>query len=73
MRILLLLFLLFGDCKRPESATDSTIVYICDSSGGKKYHLDPNCKGLHSCSHKIVRLTLEQAKKRGKTLCGYEK
>ncbi|TSJ35887.1 hypothetical protein FO440_23485 [Mucilaginibacter corticis] len=73
MKTLLLLFLLFSDCKHPVLPTDSTYVYICDSPGGKKYHLSQNCKGLHNCSHKIVKLTLEQAKKRGKTLCRYEK
>jgi len=73
MKIFLLLFLLLSDCKNATAPKSSTIVYICDSPDGKKYHLDPHCKGLRNCSHKIVKLTLEEAKKRGKTLCGYEK
>lgn len=73
MRTFLLLFLLFTDCKASDSHKVPAFVYICDSGTGKKYHLDPNCKGLRNCSHRVVKLTLDQAKKRGKTLCGWEK
>jgi hypothetical protein len=73
MKTFLLLLLLLSDCKTPAPPPDNTIVYICDGPNGKKYHLDPNCKGLRHCSHRIVKLTLGEAKKRGKTLCSYEK
>lgn len=49
-----------------------TSVYLCDSSGGKKYHLKENCRGLSNCKHEIIKVTLQEAQKRGKTLCGYE-
>ena len=71
MKTLLLLFVLFSNSKCPTTPT--TFVYICDSPSAKKYHLKENCKGLRSCQHRIVKITLEQAKRRGKTLCGWEK
>jgi hypothetical protein len=48
-------------------------VYICESPYAKRYHLKANCHGLSHCTHKVIKVTLEEAKKRGKTLCGYEK
>ena len=67
MKHCLLLFILLGNY------TTKTNVYLCDSSTAKRYHLNKNCKGLKSCQHRIVTLTLEQAKKKGRTLCGWEK
>jgi hypothetical protein len=72
MRILLLLFMLFVDCKSTPPLLSAT-VYICDSPGAKKYHLKESCKGLRSCQRRIIKLTLDQAKKKGRTLCGWEK
>ncbi|PWG79536.1 hypothetical protein DDR33_15810 [Pararcticibacter amylolyticus] len=72
MKTLLLLFLL--TCNNLCITTISTdTVYICDSSGAKKYHLRQNCKGLQNCQQKIIKITLDQATRRGRTLCGYEK
>ncbi len=48
-------------------------VYLCDSPGGKKYHFKEKCRGLSNCQRKIVKTTLEKAKKAGKTLCKWEK
>lgn len=48
-------------------------VFLCDSKGGKKYHLTEKCRGLSNCSYRIVKVTLEEAKRRGKTRCGWEK
>jgi hypothetical protein len=73
MKTLLLLFLLSGDGKHKIIPNIETTVYICNSPGAKKYHLNKNCKGLSTCQHRIVKTTLEQAKKSGKTLCGWEK
>ncbi|WP_316804721.1 hypothetical protein [Pedobacter nototheniae] len=52
---------------------ETTDVYICNSGKAQKYHYKSNCKGLSSCGYKIVEITLENAKKDGKTLCGWEK
>lgn len=76
MKTLLLLLLLTGKghCVAPPVnvfTTDS--VYICDSPGAKKYHLRENCKGLQNCRHKVIKVTLALAKRKGRTLCGYEK
>ena len=65
---LCLLMLLAG-----TSCTDSSTVYVCESSNARKYHLDPHCRGLSNCSHRIVKTTLEKAKASGKTLCAWEK
>ncbi|MFI5161221.1 MAG: hypothetical protein ACHQHN_08080 [Sphingobacteriales bacterium] len=69
MKILLMLLVLFSGI----TCRDTTTVYICDSRGAKRYHLTANCRGLSNCSHRIIRMTMDEAKKRGKTLCGWEK
>ncbi|MFC4144022.1 hypothetical protein [Pedobacter mendelii] len=48
-------------------------VYICNNGNTKKYHYTSNCRGLSNCSYKIVKSTIDKAKKDGKTLCGWEK
>lgn len=47
-------------------------VYLCDSAGGKKYHYSKNCRGLSSCKHAIIKVSLKKAQTLGKTLCGWE-
>ena len=49
-----------------------TDVYLCNSSGGKKYHYSKNCRGLSSCEHQIIKVSLQKAKSMGKDLCGWE-
>jgi len=49
-----------------------TSAYLCDSPGGAKYHYTKNCRGLSNCKHKIIKVSVSEAKKRGKTLCGWE-
>lgn len=61
--------------KSPSSqfySEEETYVYLCDSPGGKKYHFKETCRGLSRCKADIIKVSLEQAKKRGKTLCGWE-
>lgn len=64
---LLLLFILLTSLDMPE-----TNVFICGSTGVKKYHYNENCRGLRSCSHNVVKTSLKQAKGLGLTLCGWE-
>lgn len=68
MKILfsILLILLEIEC------TDGTIVYICDSTDAKRYHLKENCRGLSGCQHQVIKTTLEKAKNENKTLCSWE-
>ncbi|MDV6168666.1 hypothetical protein R1T16_09540 [Flavobacterium sp. DG1-102-2] len=47
-------------------------VYLCDTKGGKKYHFDKECRGLSNCKGEIIKVTLKEAKDKGKTICGYE-
>lgn len=55
----------------PESSTDE--VYICNSPYAKRYHLTLECKAFESCTHDIVKQTLDEAKKKGFTKCKIEK
>jgi hypothetical protein len=54
------------------SSSPSSSVYICNGPASKKYHLKEDCRGLDRCSTKIEKVTLEQAKEKGRTICGYE-
>lgn len=63
----LLILLLLTSYQTPAT------VYICNSDKATKYHLKENCRGLSNCGYKIVKTTLEKAKKDKKTLCGWEK
>jgi hypothetical protein len=65
--VLLFLFLINTKCTEPAKE-----VYVCDSSNAKRYHLRSDCRGLSNCSYRTLKITLEKAKKDGKTLCGWE-
>lgn len=47
-------------------------VYICKGPKSKRYHYKSNCRGLSRCSTKIYKVTLEDARDLGRTLCGWE-
>ncbi|WP_186990407.1 hypothetical protein [Constantimarinum furrinae] len=49
-----------------------TDVYICKGKYSKKYHYKKNCRGLSNCSTDIYKVTLSEAKKIGRSLCGWE-
>lgn len=51
---------------------ETTDVYICNNGNAKRYHNKSDCKGLKTCGYKIVKITLEKAKKDGMTLCKWE-
>lgn len=51
----------------------SSTVYICNGGTGKRYHLNSMCPSLKNCGNNAVSTTLSEAKKNGKTLCGWEK
>lgn len=44
-------------------------VYVCDSTTSVAYHKTDHCKGLNRCRHKIVYVTIDEAKKMGKREC----
>ena len=47
-------------------------VYICKGPYSKKYHLKTSCHGLNNCSTETYKVTLTDAKKLNRTLCGFE-
>ena len=55
-----------------SNSAPSNYVWICLGPSATKYHTNPKCKGLHSCSKEIKKVTKEYAEnKLGRTLCGY--
>ena len=49
-----------------------TDVYICKGPQSKRYHLTKSCQGLKNCSTEIYKVSLSEAKKLERTLCGFE-
>lgn len=68
MKIILILGCILLVLTSFVGSSSTQAVYLCDSPGGKKYHLNEKCRGLSNCQRKIVSTTLEKAKKAGKTL-----
>ncbi|OXG01577.1 hypothetical protein BC749_104112 [Flavobacterium araucananum] len=68
MKYILLVLFVFLMSFRPLEAS----VYICGSTGAKKYHFNENCRGLSACSHGTVKTSIKQARGLGLTLCGWE-
>ena len=48
-------------------------VFLCNSPNGERYHFTQNCRGLKACKHEIIKVSLSEAKRKGKTQCGWEK
>ena len=56
------------------TASDSkTQVYICKSSGAKRYHFSATCRGIKRCTHEVAKVSVETAKGYGLSVCGYER
>ena len=49
---------------------NSSKVYICTGGSSKKYHKTSSCTGLSRCSGEVKSITLDEAKKIGRTPCG---
>ncbi|MDC7997032.1 hypothetical protein [Gilvibacter sediminis] len=47
-------------------------VYVCKGPKSKRYHYDKDCRGLSRCSTKVYKVSLEEARNMGRTLCGWE-
>ncbi|MBQ6277900.1 MAG: hypothetical protein IJK62_14485 [Bacteroidales bacterium] len=45
-------------------------VYICTGQYAKAYHRNRNCSGLGNCRAEIKQVSLEDAKRKGRTPCG---
>lgn len=68
----LLLSLVAGFLMSASAPFTASDVYICNGPSSKKYHLVEDCRGLNNCSTKIEKVTLQQAKDKGRTICGFE-
>ena len=54
-----------------QSSPRDPKVFICTGPQSKKYHKTRYCRGLESCSGRIIKIKREEAKKRGRTPCGF--
>ena len=54
------------------STYPETYVYICKGPSSTKYHYGKTCRGLSNCSTDIYKITLAEARKMGRGLCGWE-
>lgn len=71
MKQILLIFLMII-LNWQGSIPKNSDVFLCNSSGGKKYHYSKNCRGLSNCKAEIIKVSLEKAQNLGKGLCGWE-
>ncbi|TDO24865.1 hypothetical protein CLV32_1159 [Pedobacter duraquae] len=67
MKILFILLLISCSTTSPKQ-----LVYICNSGNATKYHYSATCRGLGTCQYKVTKISLEDAKSKGKTLCKWE-
>lgn len=67
--LVILLCCSFSMGEQPQAS--GVKVYICTGPQSKRYHKTPDCQGLRSCSKEIKEVTIEYAKKLGRTPCGY--
>lgn len=44
-------------------------VWICTSSGAKRFHASDTCKGLSNCGEDIIRITRDEAEFENRTFC----
>lgn len=65
----LLLILLFPLLSGSGMAEE---VYICNSKNATKYHKKEFCRGLGACKKETKKVTSQEAKDKGLTLCGWE-
>lgn len=66
MKKLLLILLIF-----PLFASNTEKVYVCTGNTSARYHNISDCKGLKACKGTIEFVSLNAAKSKGKTPCGF--
>jgi hypothetical protein len=52
---------------KEEYAED--IVYVCTGGSARRYHNEPDCRGLSRCRGDIEEMSVEDAESEGKTPC----
>lgn len=50
-------------------SSSANYVYICTGGSAKKYHATQNCRGLNRCKGEVVKVSVEDAKSKGRTAC----
>ena len=45
------------------------MVYVCTGGSARRYHNEPDCRGLSRCQGDIEEMTIEEAEDDGKTPC----
>jgi hypothetical protein len=68
MKIFIVVFSLFL-LSFPSQKEPATKVYVCISASSERYHAFKDCRGLQRCNHEIKEVSIEEAKKMGKTPC----
>lgn len=61
----------FSTSEQPSTPQAGGTVYICTGPQSKRYHCDRYCRGLSSCSKEVIAVSLEKAKRMGRTPCGW--
>ncbi|GGH37316.1 hypothetical protein IA57_05755 [Mangrovimonas yunxiaonensis] len=54
------------------TSSNTSKVYICTGNYSKKYHYSNTCRGLSNCKAAIKGVSLEEARNKNRTLCGWE-
>lgn len=49
--------------------SNTTYVYICTGSYAKTYHSTSACRGLNACKGSVKKVSLDAAKKQGRSAC----
>lgn len=66
----LLFFLPLSGTSETAQQKDDPTVIICTGQYSKRYH-NSMCRGMKSCKGEVKKVKLSEAKKAGKTACGY--
>jgi len=61
----------FSIKEQPSQISAKDTVYICTGPQSKRFHKSPECRGLSSCSKEIKAVSIETARKMGRTPCGW--
>ena len=77
---ILLLVMSVASCSRDDSkprheridiatVAMSDTVWVCTSSGAKRFHASDTCGGIRSCGETILQVTREEAERSRRTYC----
>ena len=72
MKHLLLVITLVSFTVFTLTSSSNSSVFICTGKYSKKYHYSKNCRGLSNCKSSVKSVSLQEAKNKNRTLCGWE-